>query len=37
MDLNLDNVSPQEMEELRKNVFLTTLEQVKAWARSASI
>jgi NADH-quinone oxidoreductase subunit B len=37
MDLKLDNISPQEMEELQRNVFMTTLEQVKAWARSNSI
>jgi NADH-quinone oxidoreductase subunit B len=37
MDLKLDDISPEEMAELQKNVFLTTLEQVKAWARSASI
>jgi NADH-quinone oxidoreductase subunit B len=37
MDLNLDGVTLQEMEELQKNVFFTSLEQLKAWARSSSI
>lgn len=37
MDLKLDSISPQEMEEMKRNVFLTTLEQVKAWARSNSL
>jgi NADH-quinone oxidoreductase subunit B len=37
MDLKLDNISPGELEELKRSVFMTTLEQVKAWARSNSI
>jgi NADH-quinone oxidoreductase subunit B len=37
MDLNLNNISPSELEELKRSVFMTTLEQVKAWARSNSI
>ena len=37
MELNLDGISQQEMEELKRNVFMTTLEQIKAWARSNSI
>ncbi|KHF28257.1 NADH-quinone oxidoreductase subunit 6 [Anoxybacillus sp. BCO1] len=37
MDVKLLNVSDQEMEEMRRNVFLTTLEQLKAWARSNSL
>jgi NADH-quinone oxidoreductase subunit B len=37
MDLKLNNISAEELEELRRNVFLTTLEQVKAWARSNSL
>lgn len=37
MDLKLEGVTPKEMEELNRNVFLTSLEQLKAWARSASI
>lgn len=37
MDLNLDNISAEEMKELKRNVFLTTLEQIKAWARSNSL
>lgn len=38
MDLNnLEGILPGEMEELKRNVFMTTLEQVKGWARSSSI
>jgi NADH-quinone oxidoreductase subunit B len=37
MDLKLENISPQELEELQRNVFMTTLEQIKGWARSNSI
>ena len=37
MDLKLDKISPEEMEELQRNVFVTTLEQIKAWARSNSL
>jgi NADH-quinone oxidoreductase subunit B len=37
MDLNLNNISPAEMEEIKRSVFMTTLEQVKAWARSNSL
>ncbi|CRK82646.1 NuoB/complex I 20 kDa subunit family protein [Neobacillus massiliamazoniensis] len=37
MDLNLDGFSPQEVEEVKRSVFITTLEQVKGWARSSSI
>ena len=37
MDVKLLNVPDQEMEEMRRNVFLTTLEQLKAWARSNSL
>jgi NADH-quinone oxidoreductase subunit B len=37
MDLKLADISSKEMEELQRNVFMTTLEQVKAWARSNSI
>jgi NADH-quinone oxidoreductase subunit B len=37
MDLKLDNISPGELEELKRSVFMTTLEQVKAWASSNSI
>jgi len=37
MDLKLDNISPEEMEELQRNVFMATLEQIKAWARSNSL
>jgi NADH-quinone oxidoreductase subunit B len=37
MELNLDHISKEELEEMRRNVFLTTLEQLKAWARSNSL
>jgi NADH-quinone oxidoreductase subunit B len=37
MELNLEGLTPEEQEELQRNVFLTTLEQVKAWARSNSL
>ena len=37
MDFNLESISPEEREELDRNVFMTTLEQVKAWARSNSL
>ncbi|NIT59785.1 MAG: NADH-quinone oxidoreductase subunit B, partial [Aliifodinibius sp.] len=33
MDLKLDDFSPEEVAELQRNVFVTTLEQVKGWAR----
>lgn len=37
MDFTLESISPEEREELNRNVFMTTLEQVKAWARSNSL
>jgi NADH-quinone oxidoreductase subunit B len=37
MDVKLLNIPEEEMEEMRRNVFLTTLEQLKAWARSNSL
>jgi NADH-quinone oxidoreductase subunit B len=37
MELKLDGITPEENEELQRNVFMTTLEQVKAWARSNSL
>lgn len=36
-DLGLEQVKPEEWEEINRNVFFTTLEQIKAWARSNSI
>lgn len=36
MGVDLENLTLEE-EELRRNVLLTTLEQVKAWARSNSL
>jgi NADH-quinone oxidoreductase subunit B len=37
MDLDLANITPEEQDELQRNVFITTLEQVKGWARSNSL
>lgn len=37
MAINLEDFTPEEQQELNRNVFLTTLEQVKAWSRSNSI
>jgi NADH-quinone oxidoreductase subunit B len=37
MDLDLANITPEEQAELQRNVFITTLEQVKGWARSNSL
>ena len=37
MDLNIENITPEEYEEMKQNVFLATLENVKAWARSNSL
>jgi NADH-quinone oxidoreductase subunit B len=37
MEFNLESISLEERKELERNVFLTTLEQLKGWARSHSI
>jgi NADH-quinone oxidoreductase subunit B len=37
MEFNLDWITQEERAELERNVFLGTLEQVKAWARSNSL
>jgi NADH-quinone oxidoreductase subunit B len=37
MELDLKNIKPEEYEEIQRNVFMTTLEQLKGWARSNSI
>lgn len=37
MELILSGITPEENEELQRNVFMSTLEQVKAWARSNSL
>lgn len=37
MDLNGTNIPQDEMEELKRSVFLTTLEELKGWARSNSL
>ena len=37
MDLKLENVSPEELESVQRSVFMSTLEQIKAWSRSNSL
>jgi NADH-quinone oxidoreductase subunit B len=37
MELNLEDISLEERRELERNVFFSTFEQLKAWARSNSI
>jgi NADH-quinone oxidoreductase subunit B len=37
MDVRLEEITPEQQEELQQNVFMATLEQVKAWARSNSL
>jgi NADH-quinone oxidoreductase subunit B len=37
MDVNQNHVYDNEMEEVKRTVFFTTLEQLKAWARGNSI
>lgn len=37
MDVKWEGFSGVEMEEVKRNVFLTTLEQLKGWARSSSL
>ncbi len=37
MELSLKDISPAEMEEIKRTVFFSTLEEIKGWARSASI
>ncbi|MFC0272480.1 NuoB/complex I 20 kDa subunit family protein [Metabacillus herbersteinensis] len=37
MDVRLIDIPEEELAELRQSVFLTTLEQVKGWARSNSL
>jgi NADH-quinone oxidoreductase subunit B len=37
MDLRLEDITLAEQEEMKRNVFFVTLEQVKAWARSNSL
>ncbi|SEN51268.1 NADH dehydrogenase subunit B [Mesobacillus persicus] len=37
MDLNLEYLSKEEMEEVKRNVLFGKLEEVKGWARSASL
>ncbi len=36
-DWDLENITPEEKEEINRNVLFTTLEQVKGWARSHSM
>lgn len=37
MNVNLEDITPEEQQELRHHVLLTTVEQVKGWARSNSL
>lgn len=37
MELKYDGFTPDEMEEIKRNIFLSTLDQVKGWARSNSM
>lgn len=37
MELKYEGFTPDEMEEIKRNIFLSTLEQVKGWARSNSM
>jgi NADH-quinone oxidoreductase subunit B len=37
MDVNQNHVYDNEMEEVKRTVFFTTLEQLKAWARGNSV
>jgi len=37
MDLRLENISPEEMEEVRRSVLVASLDQIKGWARSNSL
>jgi NADH-quinone oxidoreductase subunit B len=37
LDINLQEITKGENEELKRNIFFVTLEQVKSWARSNSL
>ena len=37
MEFNLESITPEERQELERNVFMGTLDQLKAWARSNSL
>nr|WP_071393296.1 NADH-quinone oxidoreductase subunit B [Bacillus tuaregi] len=37
MELKYEGFTLEEMEEIKRNVFLSTLDQVKGWARSSSM
>ncbi|CAM3609616.1 NADH-quinone oxidoreductase subunit B [Bacillus sp. ISL-47] len=37
MDLKMENIPEAEMEEIKRTVFFSTFEQIKAWARSNSL
>src|SRR5690606_17904122 len=37
MELDLTKIAPEEQQELERNVFFSSLEQMKAWARSNSL
>jgi NADH-quinone oxidoreductase subunit B len=37
VEMNLENISVHDQEEIKRSVFFITLEQLKAWARSNSL
>ncbi|MBP2242994.1 NADH-quinone oxidoreductase subunit B [Cytobacillus eiseniae] len=37
MDLKLENIPEEDMKEIQRTVFMSTLEQIKAWSRSNSL
>ena len=37
MEFDLESITPEERQELERNVFMGTLDQLKAWARSNSL
>jgi NADH-quinone oxidoreductase subunit B len=37
MDLKMENIPEAEMEEIKRTIFFSTFEQIKAWARSNSL
>lgn len=37
MDLTIENIPEADMQEIQRTVFMSTLEQIKAWSRSNSL
>jgi NADH-quinone oxidoreductase subunit B len=37
MDLRIENIPEEDMQEIQRTVFMSTLEQIKAWSRSNSL